>query len=254
MSGFDEKHPRGAQGRSREKARSEGGRELDLSAHSEEFVDLLESAARLQELVPDTVMVGGSAAAIYAQHRFSTDHDHVMAMLEARYDMVLEALDASDNWVASFRSTPPEMIPGMEAGFQVGIRQLRRARPLETTTVRLPSGAELVIPTEPEILRIKAYLIVNRNQARDYLDTAALADHIGIDEACQVLRGIDGYYGEMSGSESAVSTVLAERLYSCAPRDHKAIATLPRFKGLGARWADWGNVKAVCRELAKGML
>lgn len=228
--------------------------ELNTSAHSAEFVALLESAARLQELVPDTVMVGGSAAAIYAQHRFSTDHDHVCAFLESRYDMVLEALDASDNWVASFRSTPPKTILGMEAGFQAGIRQLRRKRPLETTTVRLPSGAELVIPTEQEILRIKAYLIVNRNQVRDYLDTAALADHLGMDEARQVLSDIDDYYAEMTNTETAVSTVLAERLYRCRPRDSKAIATLPRFKGLDARWAEWNNVKTACRELAKGAL
>ena len=233
---------------------AEAGHALDVSAHSDEFVELLESAARLQELVPDTVMVGGSAAAIYAQHRFSTDHDHVSAFLESRYDMVLEALDASDTWVASFRSTPPKTILGMEAGFQAGIRQLRRKRPLETTSVRLPSGADLVIPTEQEILRIKAYLIVNRNQVRDYLDTAALADHLGIDEARHVLSGIDDFYAEMSETSGAVSTVLAERLYRCEPRDRKAIATLPRFKGLDPRWADWGNVAAQCRELTKGVL
>lgn len=148
--------------------RAEPELELDLAAHSEEFVQLKESAARLQKLDPDTVMVGDSAAAICAQHQFSTDHYHVMAMLEARYEIVLEALDASDNWVASFRSTPPKTILGMEAGFHAGIRQLRRKRPLEATAVRLPSGAALVIPTEPEILRFKAYLIVNRNQVRDH--------------------------------------------------------------------------------------
>ena len=38
---------------------------------------VLRSASRLQEAVPDAVLVGGSAAALYAAHRESLDHDHV---------------------------------------------------------------------------------------------------------------------------------------------------------------------------------
>ena len=34
-----------------------------------ELVRVLESAARLQEVVPDAVLVGGSAAALWASHR-----------------------------------------------------------------------------------------------------------------------------------------------------------------------------------------
>jgi hypothetical protein len=40
---------------------------------------VLEQAARLQAIVPDAVLVGGSAAFIYAGHRYSLDHDHVVA-------------------------------------------------------------------------------------------------------------------------------------------------------------------------------
>lgn len=199
-------------------------------------------------------MVGGSASALYARHRFSTDHDHVSATLEQNYNMVLEALDATDGWVANFRSAPPKTILGMESGFEAGLRQLRRQHPLEVTTVRLPSGAELVIPTHDEILRIKAYLIVNRNQVRDYLDTAALAESLGIDHARAVLQRIDNFYTELSNTDGAVSTVLAERLYHAKPRDHKAIASLASYKGLDPRWSSWKAVESVCRELAEGML
>lgn len=225
-----------------------------VAGHDADFVALLESAARLQRLVPDAVLVGGSAAALYAHHRFSTDHDHVVADLARRYDVILEALQASEGWVASFRSSPPMTILGMEAGFEAGIRQLRRKLPLETSRVRLPSGSDLVVPTEPEMLRIKSYLIVNRNRMRDYLDVAALADHLGLAEARGVIGDIDAFYGELSGTSGAVSTVLAERLYRCEPVDRKALATLSRFKGLDAKWADWDNVRAVCRELVKGVL
>ena len=47
---------------------------------------VLRSAARLQELVPDAVLVGGSNAALYAHHRESLDHDHVLIDLADRYE------------------------------------------------------------------------------------------------------------------------------------------------------------------------
>ncbi|SHJ95887.1 hypothetical protein SAMN02745244_03657 [Tessaracoccus bendigoensis DSM 12906] len=153
-----------------------------------------------------------------------------------------------------FLSSPPLTILGMEAGFEAGIRQLRRRRPLEVISLKLPSGAELRVPTEAEILRIKCYLIVNRNRTRDYLDVAALADHLGITRAQEVVGQIGDYYGELTSTDGAVSTVLADRLFRCEPVDRKAIATLSRFKGLDVKWADWGNVATVCRELAKGVL
>ena len=70
-----------------------------------ELVRVLESAARLQEVVPDAVLVGGSAAALWANHRVSFDHDHVLPDLSARFDAVLEAIEASDGWVTN-RVTP----------------------------------------------------------------------------------------------------------------------------------------------------
>ena len=45
---------------------------------SSTLTQVLESAARLQRLVPDAVLVGGSAAALHAGHRDSFDHDHVL--------------------------------------------------------------------------------------------------------------------------------------------------------------------------------
>jgi len=39
---------------------------------------VLSSAARLQQILPDAVLVGGTASAIYVEHRFSRDADHVL--------------------------------------------------------------------------------------------------------------------------------------------------------------------------------
>ncbi len=48
-----------------------------------DLVRVLESAARLQTVVPDAALVGGSAAALWASHRTSFDHDHVLADLSS---------------------------------------------------------------------------------------------------------------------------------------------------------------------------
>jgi hypothetical protein len=59
---------------------------------------VLDSAARLQQVVPDAVLVGGSAAAWHAGYRDSFDHDHVLPDLTERFDLVLEATLATDGW------------------------------------------------------------------------------------------------------------------------------------------------------------
>lgn len=67
--------------------------------------EVLRSAARLQQVVPDAVLVGGSAAALYAGHRDSFDHDHVLSDLAQRYVEVLEAVEATDGWATSDRKS-----------------------------------------------------------------------------------------------------------------------------------------------------
>ncbi|MDE0196423.1 MAG: hypothetical protein OXP08_12830, partial [bacterium] len=97
---------------------------------------VLESAARLQSVVPDAVLVGGSAAALHAGHRDSLDHDHVLADLIDRYEAVLEAVEATEGWATSVRaSKPPFTIMGRLDGIEAGLRQMRRVRPLETVEV-----------------------------------------------------------------------------------------------------------------------
>jgi hypothetical protein len=219
-----------------------------------ELVRVLESAARLQEVVPDAVLVGGSAAALWANHRFSFDHDHVLEDLSTRFDAVLEAIEATDGWVTN-RVTPGKIILGDLGDIESGVRQLIRNRPLEVTEVSLPSGHVLRVPTPDETLRIKGYLIVRRNQVRDYLDVAALADRSGIAHAAGVLRNIDGYYSDQRGPESQdVATQIARQLADPRPADSRTIQQLDRYKGLDERWTDWSNVTDLCRSLAVEMV
>lgn len=212
---------------------------------------VLESAARLQQVVPDAVLVGGSAAALHAGHRDSFDHDHVLPDLADRYDVVLDAVEATDGWATSVRaSKPPWTIMGSLGGVEAGLRQLRRSRPLETCQVDLGDGAVVVAPTAPEALRVKAYLVVQRNVVRDYLDVVALADHLGEDDAVRILTHIDEFYVDRSGDEGSVLTSLVSTLADPQPRDPGVIDELPRYKGLNKRWHDWRRVVDACQSLA----
>lgn len=186
--------------------------------------DILEKAAQLQELVPGAVLVGGSAAALYAHHRQSFDHDHVVADLVERFETILEHLEALGDWSMT-RAQPGKIILGELGGIETGVRQLLRSRPLETVEIDV-RGRRLVVPTAAEILRIKAWLALSRNQTRDYLDIAALADLIGLDEAANVLSGIDDYYADINTQPEAVATQLVRQLADPRPRDAEVTTQL----------------------------
>ncbi len=212
---------------------------------------VLESAARLQSVVPDAVLVGGSAAALHAGHRDSFDHDHVLTDLVDRYEAVLEAVEATEGWATSVRaSKPPFTIMGSLDGVEAGLRQMRRVKPLETLRVTISADAVVVAPTEAEALRVKAFLVVQRNVVRDFLDVVALVDHMGDDVAVGVLSGIDGYYADRSGEPSSVLTSLVIALADPSPRDSDVIRELSRYKGLDRRWHRWSDVVDACQDLA----
>lgn len=227
----------------------------DPKAVSPTLQRVLESAAQLQRVVPDAVLVGGAAAALYAHHRDSFDHDHVLPDLEDRYFQVLEAVEATDGWITNVSaSSPPLTILGQLGGIEAGLRQLRRRRPLETQQVRLDEQYVLHVPTAAETLRVKAYLIVQRNQVRDYLDVVALTDRYGIDASAAVLASIDDYYADRSQTSDSVLTALVERLSAPAPRDERVTRQLKRYRRLDPRWDEWASVIAACQNLADALL
>lgn len=214
---------------------------------------VLESAARLQRLVPDAVLVGGSAAAWHAGHRISFDHDHVLVDLNQRFDAVLEALEADPHFVLN-RAAHGKIILGELGGIETGIRQLIRTVPLETESITLSSGQQLVVPTISEALRIKAYLALKRNQTRDYLDIAALSANMGTANAARVLRDIDRYYADDARGEDAVSSQVARQLAAPRPRDASVTRQLRAYKGIQPPWDSWANVCAALAALAAAMV
>jgi hypothetical protein len=225
----------------------------DVEDRDPQFIALLESAAHLQRLVPGAVLVGGSAAILYADHRESRDHDHVLSDLADRFEMVLEAVEEDEGW-ATNRVTPGKVILGNLDGIEAGVRQMIRKTPLEVAEVALPSGETLTVPTIEETLRIKAFLIVRRNQTRDYLDLAALSDHVGLERAAEVLSGIDDYYADQAETGDGVASQLVRQLADPQPADSAVTEQLSDYRRLRQRWAEWSAVTAVLGQVAARMV
>ena len=206
---------------------------------------VLSAAARLQSILPEAVLVGGTASAIHAEHRFSRDADPVLTDLRARFDEVLAQLESVAGWKTA-RVQRPVQILGSLDGIDTGIRQLVRDEPLETAVVDY-HGARITVPTQGEILRIKGVLILKRNATRDYLDFVALADHMGDDATANSLSRFDRLYEQPNG-ESALQQ-LQVQLANALPYDLEE-TELSEYKSLDPRWHDWQSVKAACAHIA----
>lgn len=138
------------------------------------------------------MLVGGTASALYAKHRFSKDADHVLTDLSSHFDTVLSDLESVAGWKTS-RIKRPVMILDSLDGIETGVRQLIRTTPLETTRL-VVDGKTITVPTAAEILRIKGVLILRRNATRDYLDFAALANFMGKDRFFDAIARFDELY------------------------------------------------------------
>jgi hypothetical protein len=110
------------------------------------------------------------------------------------------------------------------------------------------------VPTAEETMRVKGFLLVRRNQTRDYLDVAALADRYGIDAAAGVLAHVDDYYADQHGGGRGVAAQVARQLGDPQPADASTIRQLGTYRNLAPRWHDWQEVRGACRELAAAML
>jgi len=92
-----------------------------------------------------------------------------------------------------------------------------------------------------------AVLILKRNATRDYVDFAALADHMGTRLPVDALRSFDQLYPQESG-QSALQQLLAQ-LSDARPFDLQKVSLLT-YKGLAPKWQDWHAVKRVCADQA----
>jgi len=194
---------------------------------------------------------GGTASALYAGHRVSFDHDHVVTDLRERFDTVLAELESVAGWKTA-RVTRPVLILGSLDGVETGVRQLRRTQPLESTVMRV-GDRDMVLPTLPKTLRIKAFLCLARNATRDYLDVAALASHMGMEAAVDALWRMDELYPQNSGDPRAVRTQIVMQFAAPQPYDLASV-DLTEYKGVRPPFDRWSHIMEVCGKLSDALL
>ena len=167
------------------------------------FDHVIEEGIALQRHLPslDMVAVGGTAAALHAGHRYSTDVDHVTALLREQFDVVSDSLE---HWV----------------------------------------------PTPEETLRIKVFMCTDRQATRDFVDVAALTEHIGIERATLALSYLNQIYAGV-GNQSRL-TRFAE-VARQQPIDLDTV-DLSSYRGIQPPYDEWEHVAHVCRQLADEML
>ena len=210
-----------------------------------EWEALLSSAARLQKIVPGAVLVGGTAAATYAHHRISLDHDHVLTDLKERFDAILADLESVAGWQTA-RVKRPVLILGSLDGIETGVRQLIRSEPLETVEIEA-DGVRLTVPTKEEMFRVKSVLALKRNATRDYLDIAAMSRMLGDEGVRSALVKFDAYYPQPN--EASPLQQLANQLSNPLPFDLDD-TDLSQYKHLDEQYQDWGVVRDICAHIA----
>lgn len=215
-----------------------------------EWDQILATAVRLQQILPGATVVGGTAAAYYAQHRRSLDVDTIIFQLASQFDQVAAQIEEAAGWVSA-RSVRPVQLMGSLDGIPTTVRNLIRAVPLETVVVQTKHGP-VTLPTRGEIMRIKAYLAtIRRNTVRDYLDTAALAAGMSDAEILDALSHMDRLYPQPNDPAGARSQVM-RNLANPQPSD-LAETDLSQYKDLQPPWNDWRAVVTQCRRVANLM-
>ncbi len=205
---------------------------------------VLRAAVASQQIIPEAIAVGGTAAVLYAHHRLSVDTDHLLLDLKDRFDVVRELLEDSGKWETA-RVQPPVLILGSLEGIEIGFRQSRRSLPIETELLETPAGM-LRVPTLEELIGMKAYLSYSRRATRDFLDFAALSTLVDKKEVLATLFRSQKRYGELQ--TSSVSLEIAKSLSDPQPYDLDDV-DLTTYKGIQPPWNHWDHVAEQCRLL-----
>jgi hypothetical protein len=204
----------------------------------------LASGVIAQNLIGNSIAVGGTAATIYAGHRLSFDTDHLLLNLKEDFDAVLEKLSSAAEWKTA-RLNRPVLILGSINDCEVGFRQSRRiSPPIETVKVTTKFG-DLVIPTLDEMIGMKAFLAYQRKTVRDFLDFAALTTCTNNEEVIASLLKLDERYGETQ--TNSVRLEVARNFANPNPIDLENV-DLSHYKALAAEWQDWKRTADICRK------
>ncbi|MGB6310354.1 MAG: hypothetical protein WBF89_21450 [Steroidobacteraceae bacterium] len=84
------------------------------------------------------------------------------ALLQSKIPAAILALESIAGW-HTHRRAKGKMVLGSVNKIAAGLRNQRRSAPLETTEIMIGDGRRLRLPTIEETLRIKTFLVVDRN-------------------------------------------------------------------------------------------
>ena len=105
------------------------------------------------------------------------------------------------------------------------------------------------MPTPAEILRIKAWLVVDRNATRDFLDVAAISDKLGLADVRTGAR-LARPALPAGRRRGAVRQQLMRQLAKPRPFDLDEVEPrLAEYKGITAPWRTWAAVEQQCQVL-----
>jgi hypothetical protein len=210
------------------------------------FRRLLATARQVQGqlLFLPTVAVGGTAAAIYARHRISLDVDFVTPYLRDKFDEVESAVRDIPGFAIT-RLRRPVLILGRVGEDELGIRQLRRREPLEAV-----EREGLCLPTLPEMIRVKSFVLSDRRAVRDYVDVCALVETAGMDDAVHAMLPFARLYEGLTAAGPL--TAFAEAAHD-DPAD-LADVDLRQWRLLKAEYQDLNRVRSVCERFALNVI
>lgn len=229
-----------------------------LVAPSADLRVVVKSSARLRDLAPDAITVADPLAfsgcaglqSLAGRVRGSDDalppKSTRSGTVKERTDRIARPVHPVTRWRDRLDVALDALATETELGHQDAV--LERVAPLETTTVQLPTGDRLQIPTGAETLRLKAYLLMSRNEGADYAEFADLVDVLEPQTAALVLSGMDRYYCGRTPAGLWVATSLVRRLAEPDPDDVEGAWAEP------GRRAEWDRVRQRCLAVAVAML
>jgi hypothetical protein len=93
-------------------------------------------------------------------------------------------------------------------------------------------------------------MIVSRNATRDYIDFAALAKHMGIEDTVEVLNDFDDFYSDLiRGNQASPVVQLIRQLAEPKPGDLEQI-DLSHYKGIQPPFDSWDYIEKICEEIS----
>lgn len=210
-------------------------------AEQKEWNEIIRAGIKAQELIKESIAVGGTASALYAEHRISRDTDHLLMSLKENFEEILSKLSESPERKLT-RTKKPVLILGSINDVEVGFRQSRRTVPIETGIIETDYG-KLVVPTLDELIGMKAYLAYSRNATRDYLDFAALSGCATEAKVLDSLLKLDERYGDLQ--TASVCLEVAKALTEAEPFDLDTV-DLSNYKTLASDWRNWNKIEDIC--------